>query len=540
MLDRLQAAFFTAPNPAVGPPLPSRIPGAIPTAVIGAAVIALAQGLSLLFWSPEPRISMVWLPGGLFLGALLVLPRDRWLALWIGTTAGVALGILPFGLSPATALPAALGPLFLATVTAWVLRRSQRGRPAMEDFGLLTLFAVYAGVLAPLAGAPWVLIISRSGALAGHFHDWLNLALAQALGYVLLAPAILGHAVSNRHRGHRFTWRAKVFGALLFAIPCVAWAFRSSPDYLAPLQLLAAAPFIVWAVLRYGLVGACYSILAVAMLAFAVSEAERGPFVHGDTRLTIIGLQLMILWGSLAMLYLSVMVEQRRTDHAGFEGANRRLSLLAGNLIHAQEIERSRIARDLHDDINQSVASISIKLSMAKQKTVGDVRERLDELQAEVLAVSEDIRQLSHRLHPSLLRYSGLAPALRALCASHGLRGSYALEASIDDGVDVPADEALALFRIAQEALGNIDSHAQAKRVGVSLGRVANTVFLEVCDDGVGFADDGHHGADVGLGLISMEERAKGIGATFEITSRPGLGTRVRVVLPALPALPAG
>jgi len=509
-----------------------RIPGSLGTGLLALAAIGITQWLSLLLWTPEPRISMVWLPGGVFLGALLVLPTRRWPALWIGALAGVALAIWPYG-SLAARVLAAFGPFVLATLMAVALRRARGDRQPMQDFGLLTVFTVFAGFLAPMAGATWILWVMYGESMAGHAFAWLNIALAHSLGYVLVTPVMVGHVLVRRPRGLRYRWQAKGFGLLLLCVPCATWWFAVTPDYLAPLQMLAPTPFIIWALLRYGLVGACYAVLTVAMIAFGLSHAGRGPFVLGDAERTTIGLQLLFAWGSMSMLFLSVMAEQRRNDHAALDAAHRKLSLMAGSLIQAQEMERGRIARDLHDDINQSIAAVSIKLSMAKQLTSGDVRASLDELQDEVIAVSDDVRQLSHRLHPSLLRYTGLAPALRSLCHSHAARGHYSLEQRIDDSVALPPTPALALFRIAQEALGNVDAHARAHNVVVALGRSGDDAFLEVSDDGVGFADLDHHGPDIGLGLISMEERAKGIGATFEIASEPGSGTRLCVRVPA-------
>ena len=213
------------------------------------------------------------------------------------------------------------------------------------------------------------------------------------------------------------------------------------------------------------------------------------------------------------------------------------LKELSGRLIHAQETERARIARELHDDISQRLALLANRLQMLNQElvnegvTVGDDECRaLWELTSEIAA---DIQQLSHDLHPSKLNYLGLAGAARELCSEFSRQLKIDIECKVQDlPRDLDAGVALGLFRIIQEALRNVSKHSRAQHVEVELARVSGTVRLSVSDDGIGF-DVERVGAR-GLGLVSMRERLSTIGGKLSIWSRPSYGTHVEATVPVI------
>jgi PAS domain S-box-containing protein len=210
---------------------------------------------------------------------------------------------------------------------------------------------------------------------------------------------------------------------------------------------------------------------------------------------------------------------------------------LAGRLIHAQEEERARIARDLHDDVSQQIAGVAILLSRLKRSLrpsgpAPEKEEELAELQARTSRLADSIRHLSHELHPGMLKHTGLSAALEQHCAEveqhHGL--TITLSASGDlDSLDF--DTALCLYRVAQEALTNIVRHSQAHTTRVELTRSASAVELRVTDDGVGFV--AAERTRSGLGLRSIDERVRLAQGSVSVESTPGHGTQVVVHIPA-------
>jgi two-component system sensor histidine kinase UhpB len=207
----------------------------------------------------------------------------------------------------------------------------------------------------------------------------------------------------------------------------------------------------------------------------------------------------------------------------------------AGRLITAQETERSRIARELHDDINQQLAALAIAHSSLKRRLPAgdrDLHDELAQLQQQAVSLTEAVRRLSHELHPGVLQHAGLVAALRAHCAEFARQHGLAVTFRANDSLGrLPEDVTLCLYRVAQEALHNIAAYAQARHVEAALTRGAAGLELMIRDDGRGFdpAAARRHG---GLGLVSMDERARLVRGTVEIASRLGQGTELRVHVP--------
>ena len=219
------------------------------------------------------------------------------------------------------------------------------------------------------------------------------------------------------------------------------------------------------------------------------------------------------------------------TDRKRAEEADRSLS---GKLIEAQEQERARIARDLHDDINQHIASASIDVSAIRRHTDNELAQaELDGLQARLIALCEDVRRISHNLHPSLLRHTGLSTALGALCSSNRHPNGPSIDLQVHSQTDdLPADVALCLYRAAQEGLSNAIRHAKASHIELELQLSGGLAELSITDDGIGLVANGDEGRPRGLGLLSLEERAKFLGGRFDLTTEPGHGVRLSVRIP--------
>jgi PAS domain S-box-containing protein len=218
--------------------------------------------------------------------------------------------------------------------------------------------------------------------------------------------------------------------------------------------------------------------------------------------------------------------------------AEEALSSVSRRLIQAQEAERARIARDLHDDIGQRLAVLTMtleQLTHIRSRTSDEGRSHLDALRAQTADISASVRALAHELHSSRLQHLGVVAAMKGFCAELSAQQKVEVEfgsAEIQPGV--PPETALCLFRVLQEALHNAVRHSGARQFEVQLRETPDALQLTVRDKGLGFdpetAIDGG-----GLGLTSMKERLKLVGGELLIKSRRSRGTTIVARVPRLP-----
>ncbi len=229
-------------------------------------------------------------------------------------------------------------------------------------------------------------------------------------------------------------------------------------------------------------------------------------------------------------------LEQRVLERTrALQDSERALRALSASLLTAQEDERRRLARELHDDVTQQLALVSIEagtLSSDLPALTDDLRARLQALQERVVQISRDVRRVSHGLHPAMIEDLGLSAALEAFCDD--FRRTRSLSIRFDGSVDdsgLPVVTASALYRVAQESVANAAKHARAANITVTIRRTGRFFELMVEDDGVGFAAE-ERGRTVGLGLVSMQERMRLVDGALSVTSRQGRGTTVIASVP--------
>ncbi len=210
------------------------------------------------------------------------------------------------------------------------------------------------------------------------------------------------------------------------------------------------------------------------------------------------------------------------------------LASVSGKLIEAQEQERRRIARELHDDIGQRLALLAIGLAHLQQRhpNLSELPGLISELQKQTSEIASDIQSLSHELHSSRLQYLGLAVALRGFCQEFGQQQKVEIDFETRDlPVTVPQEVSLCFFRVLQESLHNSAKHSGARHFVVRLWGTADEIHLMVSDTGVGFDVDAAR-ASRGLGLISMQERVKLLKGTLSTDSQLQRGTTIHAVVP--------
>ncbi|MEQ1794721.1 MAG: sensor histidine kinase [Nitrospira sp.] len=229
------------------------------------------------------------------------------------------------------------------------------------------------------------------------------------------------------------------------------------------------------------------------------------------------------------------ITERMRTERS-LDFNQRELKRLASQLIRIQEEERRRISRDLHDDINQRLALLSIELEAIERQLPSlapALTQSIRLISGRVAGLSEDVRHLAYHYHPSILDDLGLSIALQRLVEDVGSRNH--LEAHIichDLPKTLSQDIATCLYRIAQESLNNVVRHAKASQIDVALLQSSRAVTFTIVDNGVGFHPDLPRSESGGLGVLSMKERVALVGGTLTIESAIGTGTTLRASIP--------
>ena len=214
------------------------------------------------------------------------------------------------------------------------------------------------------------------------------------------------------------------------------------------------------------------------------------------------------------------------------------LQALAEKLLTAQDEERKRIARELHDDFNQRLAALSVELESMERAPISPpepVVQQLAAVRSQVVQLSDDLHNMAYRLHPSLLDHVGLEMALRDHVAEFTKRTGLPVRFDTHKVPRTLSKEiATNLFRVMQESLQNVSKHAEATNVTVRLTASSKGVGLSVRDNGKGFDLERQKDCVSGLGLVSMQERARGLGGFLRIHSLPENGTKVCAWIPHL------
>jgi two-component system sensor histidine kinase UhpB len=486
---------------------------------------------------PEIGTAILFPPYAVLTAALLFSPVRQW---WIHLLASALGNYFPHrGNSPVSWVLLCEGANFSrALVTAIGVRYLSPDGPRLDTLRGIATFLVCAVLVGPFFAAfPGAAVVRHHVKTADFWLVWQAWFLSNALTGVTLLPIIVLGVSNGPPWTRRLSWRrvleasALICGLLTVGILVFAAPY-GGPSSL-PVRVYAPLPFVLWAAVRFGPSGTSASLLVITALTIWGALYGHGPFITQSPSDNLLSLQLFLLAISLPNLILAAAVAERRQTTSALQASYGQTRDLAARLIVARDAERARIARDLHDDINQQLAALSIALSGLRRRIPegADVRDELALLQQRVIDLADDVRALSHELHPGVLRHAGLVPTLRAHGAEFG--GRYPIRVTFDADetiTDVPADVALCLYRVVQEALQNIARHAGATCVWVRLGRTEGGLALTITDDGQGFDLAGVSGR--GLGLISLDERVRLVGGSMRIDTRPRWGTAVRVEVP--------
>ena len=490
---------------------------------------------------PDSKVSLFFPPQAVLLCILLLVPTRDWWAYVLAAASAHFLATQQAHWPPMYALTCeAFDAVKCVSAAAGIriLIKSPLKAITRRDAILFVLIAV---VLVPFGTAFWGASFTVSyGFGTQYWVEWRNLGVSNAVTTVVLMPAFLLGAhhlfVRRPSLSPPRVLEAALVGAGTVALGFLVFDKTPAGPSTSPALLYAPIPLLIWAALRFGLGGISVSMLIITFQAIWGTMRGHGPFLTQTPADNATALQLFLLVTATPLMLLAVVIEEeRRTEHALRQSYEQNQDL-GGRLINAQEDERARIARDLHDDLSQQLAGVALIVSVLKRKVgkpgvESEVEQTFATLQERTAAAATAVRNLSHELHPSVLKHAGLTATLRSHCADIERHHQVTVTFNPGDGLDsLDPDVALCLFRVVQEALTNVLRHARARTTCVSLMTTAESVELNVVDDGVGFAASER--TRRGLGLRSIHERVRFMQGNVSVDSRPGEGTKVLVRIP--------
>jgi len=492
------------------------------------------------------NLGPVWPASGIALAAVLAFGYR----VWPGVAAGAFLGAYQSPVFLLTAAGQAAGATLAAVAGAFFLRRIDGFDPALSRLrDALTLIVLGAFASAALSASIGVLSLYATGltAYSGLPSAWLIYWLGDATGVLLVTPLVFTLPALAEIRSRK---RIVEFAALLLLVMAACFLiFGDLP--LVPIRLhvlaFAVLPLVMWAAIDFGIGGASLSVFLIATAATLLTAMGFGPFSENTPFINAALLDVLFTVLAVSGLALAAVIAERERAETereqliraqtAMEVREEALSTVSRRLIEAQEQERRRIARELHDDIGQRLALLTVNLA-GMAEGAGDAprfQNQTIEVRRKAAEIAADIQTLSHRLHSSALELLGAAAAIQHLCEEFADQHKAVVDFDSHDLPDeLPRDIALCLFRIVQEGLNNAVKHSGVRQFEVRLWATPGQVELVVSDAGKGF-DVAAGRAGRGLGLISMEERIKLVDGDLSIDSQPHHGTTIHARVPVPP-----
>jgi signal transduction histidine kinase len=523
--------------------LPRRLPGPLLVALaylIGAEVAFFVGTLSDRIFAP------FWPPNVILFCALLLVPERRWWLYIAAVFPPHVLAEVQVGMPAGQLLVAFATNGAVAVLNALAVRRFLGHRPWFGELRKTALYILITAGLSPafvaLAGA--FVPILGGGAIERYELFWTYWYVSNALSSLTLGPLFLTWT-SDVPKASGLTQRrrkveAAVLGVLMVAVCALAFEASAGTDGSAflPAILYSPLPLILWATVRFGARGASIAILIVTLV--LIWRALKGPslFLGADPETNVLALQVFLIALSIPTLLLGAAIDELRH-------AEETMRHLAGSVLTAQDEERRRIARELHDSTGQNLIAAGMLIGRVRAMLPDPDAQPARQLADMVQQSLGEVRTVSYLLHPPLLDEAGLRLALQHYI--EGLAERSDLVVALDIVPDLPRlapEVELALFRVVQEALTNVARHSRSKSAHVRLAREVvdgrRSVVLTVEDRGTGrspaagFA--GLAGARprlrLGIGLTSMQERLRQVGGELDIDGGPG-GTVVTATVPA-------
>jgi signal transduction histidine kinase len=433
----------------------------------------------------------------------------------------------------------------VALMNAIAVRRLLGDPPSLGDLRKASLYILITAGVSPAIsalGGAFVPILG-GGSVENYWLYWTNWYLANVLPALTLGPGFLiwlnegPQSFAETPRGRKV--EAILLGLALVAACAIAFevsAGRMASGFL-PAVLYSPLPFVLWATLRFGEKGASGAILIVTVV--LIGRTLKGPslFIGADPETNVLALQLFLTGLAIPVLLLGAAIDElRRAEQTTRE--------LAGSVLTAQDEERRRIARELHDSTGQNLIAASMLVGRIRNFVPATGVPAVNQLDDTLRQSIDEVRTVSYLLHPPLLDEAGLELALRHYVDGFCQRSGLAVDLQVSPDLGrLPSDAEVALFRVVQEALTNVSRHSGSKTARIELRRQTEKgkrlVILTIGDGGRGIARVVRRsrlalqrpGTAGGVGLASMRERLHQIGGWLQIESEVGR-TIVTAVVP--------
>ena len=479
----------------------------------GAYYGAAKLGYVLEFSGPVAAI--VWLPAGVGAAFLALGGLRFWPGVLIGDLLANDYSVLPLG----SALGQTAGNMAEVLVAALIIRRLVARDPPLDSpAGIVRLLGTIAAATAISATIGPLSLLAGDVITADELPEvartwWLG----DAAGALIVIPlALAWYRPPPRGWGRGRAVEAVLMIAAVAAMSQIA--FRS----MNPLAYLVF-PALGWAALRFGRRGATLAIAVAVGFAVWNTTHYHGPFVVDSVTRSVLTTQLYIAVAALWTLGLAALDSERRRFAEGLEASRARL-------IKASDTERRRLEHNLHDGAQQHLTALAVRLGLAADlaREAGEPgAAAFDDARTEVGLVIDELRELSHGIHPSIVSDLGLPRALKAVARRSTLPITFVDKlptTRFDESVEATA------YYVFAEALTNVQKHAHASSVRVWAAATGDALLLEIADDGRGGATEPASG-----GLSGLRDRVEALGGTLDVDSPSKFGTRIAVAIPTRP-----
>jgi signal transduction histidine kinase len=481
------------------------------------------------------NLGPVWPAYGIAVACLLAYGTQVWPAI----TASAFLVALS-SVSPLAALGQATGATLGATAGTVLLRRFSKFDPFLsrltDALSLIVIGAFGSALLSSSIGT-FSLYAAGIQPYSSLRSAWVIYWLGDATGVLLITPFVFTLPTLLRRRKRARTAELATWLTLLTGACFVV--FGDLP--LIPIRLDALAfavlPFVMWGAIGFGIGGATLAVFLIATIATILTALGSGPFAVSTPFVNAVMLDVLFAVLSVSGLTLAAVIAERERAETHRDQHKRVGDILSNvnrKLIEAQEKERARIARELHDDIGQRLALLTVRLTglALSSPEAGSDRTQAVELQKYASTLAQDVQALSHELHSSRVAILGAATSMRLFCREFANQQGVTINFDSEElPAELNSDVSLCLYRILQEALHNAAKHSGGHEYAVRLWTTKRHVHLEVRDDGIGF-DVQKARESSGLGLVSMEERVKLVAGELSVASAPRHGTTVHARVP--------
>ena len=525
-LSHLSGSAATAPYRELAPAVGLRQLHAVTKGLLVAIGYYLGtRGGFALTPSNEP-IATFWPPNAILLAAFLLVPKRQWWVLILAVLPAHLLVQMQSGVPLATQIGWFIGNTCEALVGAALISQFARTESLFESVRGLVIFLCFGVVLAPLltsfldAG-----VVVGTGWGRGYWVLLLTRLLSNMLAILTIVPTLVicWLNAGNFRRVPLSRWmEASALTAILVLVIFVVFGGTYQTGVGVPALIYVPLPLLLWAAVRFGSGGLSASLLLVSVISIWSAMHSSGPFVLPSMKENVLSLQVLLCTIAVPLMLLSGVMVERRI-------ANRSLEEMSARLIKAQEEERYRIARELHDDAGQQLALAEMEIGQLETQQKGALNPLLTKLHHRVTEISRTVHEISHDLYPSALDNLGLGAALKKLCSD--VNEEIPIGLSIEKLPNpLPRGISLCVYRVVQEALHNIVKHSFAHSAAVTVEVADQCLCFRVADDGIGAQAERE--SKTGLGLISMRERIKAVSGTIEIRFTPEAGTTIDARIP--------